>query len=440
MKLNLKTNGKVISALKQILLAIGLLFTFLPFLSILRSDLLVVPGVHEILTAMLEIGSCLLMFLMLIAILFSQYSPIRILAVRKKLILFTRLFIKSKEMGIFIHSVTWKYSVKGQRTIIDLYPNGLVKDTADLGRMLAEYMGETLLKYEESDGKARYIIGISPQRHDGIALLGEGITELDGRYRPNISYDPIPIYDDVFWDFCSEALHIILIAPTGAGKSMFLHYLVGMALKRQHRVFVVDAKNSQLGRFFRHIGITVAVETHEIIELLRSLVQEMEDTYSRYFSSGEADIDANFSTFGLKGYFLFFDEVLAALKSANRKERDEMIQLLSQIALKGRAAGFAMVITAQKLQAEDLPKSITEQCQTRIVLGSLVSEETFHQATGLYKKDLACRYSGGVGKGYAVTPQVGMSYIMTPRMSRRSRDYMLLLKELRDRGIPDASY
>lgn len=110
--------------------------------------------------------------------------------------------------------------------------------------------------------------------------------------------------------------------------------------------------------------------------------------------------------------------------------------MLEQLALKGRAAGFGLVLSAQKLNATDLPKAITEQCQTRIILGKVVSDETFHQSTGLYKKDLAHAYRGGVGKGYAVTPQSGISYIETPLMPHNSRDYISLLKELRDRGTP----
>lgn len=106
-------------------------------------------------------------------------------------------------------------------------------------------------------------------------------------------------------------------------------------------------------------------------------------------------------------HFLFFDEILSVLSFASRKEREEIEKLLGQLALKGRAAGFSLVVSAQKLNATSLPKSITEQCQTRIILGGLVSEETFHQATGAYKKDIAAAYKGGVGEGYAVTPRTG---------------------------------
>ena len=257
-----------------------------------------------------------------------------------------------------------------------------------------------------------------------------------GKYIPGLNYAPIPIYGDISWYITNEGIHMLTTAPSGSGKTMYLNYLMGMLLKNQHRVYVVDAKNSSFGMLARHIGVQVAANTDEIIQLLTALVCEMEERYSKYFSVAGADIDANFATLGLEGHFLIFDEVLSALSAAGKKEKAEIERLLEQLALKGRAAGFGLVLSAQKLNATDLPKAITEQCQTRIILGKVVSDETFHQSTGLYKKDLGHAYRGGVGKGYAVTPQSGISYIETPLMPHNSRDYMLLLKELRDRGTP----
>lgn len=84
---------------------------------------------------------------------------VRWLAVRKKLVLFTRLFINPKTDGALYQSVRWQYAANGKNTIIDLYPNGLVGDTAGMGMKLSQYFGENLLKYEETDSKARYILG-----------------------------------------------------------------------------------------------------------------------------------------------------------------------------------------------------------------------------------------------------------------------------------------
>lgn len=434
--IQLRTDGKAVEVLKQFILFDSIILILMPVL-IWGSGSTATPGSHGVLPAMFISGTVVLGVSALMTWLYSKYSPIKSLKIRKNLIQFTRLFLKSETDGMLFHSVKWQYALQGKKTIIDLYPNGLVNDTAKTGKELAQFIDEPLLKYEESDRKARYTFGVAPKRYDGMGLMGEGISGITGRYMPMISYEPIPIYDEVVWDFNSEALHILLIAPSGSGKSWLLTYLAGMALKRQHRVYMIDAKNSLLGRIFRHAGVQVATNIEEILELLTVLVDGMEERYAKYFASGQMGMGEGIELLGLEGHFLFFDEILSVLNSADKKERAEMERLLGQLALKGRAAGFSLVITAQKLNASDLPKAITEQCQTRIILGGLVSEETFHQATGVYKKDIATMYRGGVGQGYAVTPKSGgLTYIETPLLPRRLEDCTPLLRELRDRGTP----
>lgn len=419
--------------MKQLLLLISLISMVIPAIAN-GSGLNATPAIWRTLRVMLASGSVLLTALALTVWLLSRFSPLKRLKVRKRLILFTRMFLHSKEDGVLLHSVRWRYSVKGGKITADLYPNGLEKDTADIGRRLSEYLGEMLLRYEESDGRAHYVFGRPSQRFDGMEKMAEGIPPTaTGDYVPMLSYEPISIYDGVEWDFTSEALHILLIAPSGAGKTRLLTYLGGMILKRQHRLYVIDAKNSDFGMLFRHAGVPVVTRTEEIIQLITELVQEMEKRYSAFSMDDSAGAD--FQDNGLQGHFLIFDEILAVLSYADKKDKAEIERLLGQIALKGRAAGFSIIITAQKLNATDLPKAITEQCQTRIILGGLVSEETFHQATGMYKKDTGSVYRGGKGKGYAVTPKTsGLSYLETPLLPKNLRDCLVLVKELRDRG------
>lgn len=433
--LKIRTDGKVVTVLKQALLLLSLIMIIIPAI-VSSSGLIVPPAIRRILLTMFLSGFVLLILLALAAGLLSRFSPVKMLKTRKKLILFTRMFLHSEEDGLLLHSVRWQYDVENEKIKVILYPNGLEKDTADIGRRLSEYLGETLLKYEEDDGRACYIFGCAPKRFDGEEKMREGITEWTDSYKPMRSYEPVPIYDGVAWDFISEALHILLIAPSGAGKTRFLVYAGGMGLKRGHKLYVIDAKNSDFGMIFRHAGVPVATKTEEIIQLLTELVQEMEKRYATFYTD---DSDgADFQAKGMPGYFLIFDEILSVLSSAGKKEKEAIERLLGQIALKGRAAGFSIIVTAQKLNATDLPKAITEQCQTRIILGKMVSEETFHQATGMYKKDTGSVYRGGVGKGYAVTPKTGgLSYIETPMLPGELMDYRELLKELRDRG---ASY
>lgn len=433
--LQLRTDGKAVTACKQ---GIVIFATSLIVVSRLIdwSNLRVIPVSDRMTDGMFLIGCFALLILACTEWLLSRFSPVKQLEIRKKLILFTRMFLISTEDGKTQHSVKWSYALKNGNLIIRLYPNGLVKDTIDTGRKLSEYLAMDLIHYTHTGRKACYELGRHPDRYDGIDLLGEGITELHGRYTPNVSYTPIPIYDNVTWDFDSEALHLLLIAPTGAGKTMLLNYLGGMVLKRQHKLYVVDAKNSSFGALFRQSGVPVATTTDEIIKILTTLVDIMEERYEKHFSSEKATIDDTFATLHLEGHVLIFDELLAVLSGTGKKEKDEIVRLLGQIALKGRAAGIALVISAQKLLATDLQHSITGQCHTRIILGKNVSDETYRMVTDSGKKDLIMGYEGDVGKGYASTPKNGLTYIATPIMNKNSRNYLALLQELRNRGLP----
>lgn len=432
-KLKIITDGKFITAFKQSLPALSLMMIVIPAI-VSRSGLTAPPAIRRILQAMFLSGLTLLIIFALAVWLLSRFSPVDWLKIRKKLILFTRMFLRSEEDGFLLHSVCWQYGVDNGKIMVILYPNGLEKDTADIGRRLSEYLGETLHKYEESDGRASYVFGHPPKRINAIEKMKEGMTEPMGRYVPVLSYEPVPIYDGVTWDFTSEALHILLIAPSGAGKTRFLTYLCGMILKRQHRLYVIDAKNSDFGMIFRYAGVPVATTIEEIIQMLTELVEEMEKRYSiLYRAKGSEGLD--FREKGMPGHFLIFDEILSVLSYADKDDKKEIEGLLGQIALKGRAAGFSITVTAQKLNATDLSKSITEQCQTRIILGKTVSEETFHQVTGMYKKDIGTVYRGGVGKGYAVTPKTdGLPYIETPLLSGKLTNCKGLLKNLKKRG------
>lgn len=244
------------------------------------------------------------------------------------------------------------------------------------------------------------------------------------------NYNPIPIYDNISWDLTTESCHTLLIAPSGAGKTMFLSYLAGMVLQRGHNLFIIDAKNTSFGAIFQSSGVGTASTPDEILRLLTDLVESMTDDYDTIFSSDSIQLDNNFASLHLPAHVLIFDEVLSALDSGDKKQKIEMERLLKLLALKGRMAGYIIVLTSQRLLATDLPKAVTEQCQTRYIMGANVSDELFHLATGSYMKNLGTSYKGAVGKGYVVTPKNGLTYFESPFMNFKVNDFRSLIHDL----------
>ena len=88
---------------------------------------------------------------------------------------------------------------------------------------------------------ACYVFGLPPERFNAMEKMLEDIIEPMERYVPVLSYEPIPIYGEVIWDFTSEAIHILLIAPSGAGKTRLLVYFSGMVLRHLPFVRADDA-------------------------------------------------------------------------------------------------------------------------------------------------------------------------------------------------------
>ena len=102
--LKIRTDGKTVTAMKQLLLLISLIFMAVPAI-VWGSGSNTAPAIRRILQAMFLSGIASGVVLALTQGLLSRYSPVKQLKIRKKLILFTRMFLHSKEDGLLLHSV-----------------------------------------------------------------------------------------------------------------------------------------------------------------------------------------------------------------------------------------------------------------------------------------------------------------------------------------------
>ncbi|HGC7586452.1 TPA: cell division protein FtsK [Streptococcus agalactiae] len=365
-------------------------------------------------------------------LLFSVYSPIwkyRFLSILE--LATERLdLIQLPSNKTQIKTVEWKFYKEADRIVIKLNPSGTIpsiQQVKEISRRLTEFLIQAtheewnLLESTIDSNIVVLKYGENPIRYS-VSELFE-ITDDDYC----VNHNPIKLYDNIFFDIASEASHQIIIAPSGAGKSLYLATLAGLLIKQGHSVSLIDAKQTSLGATFENLGIPVARNAEEIVLLLEQMVFEMEDIYKRYFSFSSVDFSTTYKDFSLPAHYLIFDEVLAALESGTPAQQKEMVRLLKILALKSRASGRGLLILAsQKLLASDLPRAITEQCQTRIILASdaSISEETFYSIMGKEKKDLLVDYRGGVGKEYILTPKTnGIKYFETPYFDLNSRDF-----------------
>lgn len=407
-------------------------------ITILSSMLPILSGVYKI--GIIVSSALVALFIGHIGmrLLFSVYSPIwkyRFLSILE--LATERLdLIQLPSNKTQIKTVEWKFYKEADRIVIKLNPSGIIpsiQQVKELSRRLTEFLLQATHEewnlLESTINKNIVVLkyGENPIRYS-VSELFE-ITDDDYC----VNHNPIKLYDNIFFDIASEASHQIIIAPSGAGKSLYLATLAGLLIKQGHSVSLIDAKQTSLGATFENLGIPVARNAEEIVLLLEQMVFEMEDTYKRYFSFSSVDFSTTYSDFSLPAHYLIFDEVLAALESGTPSQQKEMVRLLKILALKSRASGRGLLILAsQKLLASDLPRAVTEQCQTRIILGSesSISEETFYSVMGKEKRDLLAEYRGGVGKGYILTPKTnGIKYFETPYFDLDSRDFKDKIKD-----------
>lgn len=398
-------------------------------ITILSSMLPILSGVYKISIIISSTLVALFIGHIGMRLLFSVYSPIwkyRFLSILE--LATERLdLIQLPSNKTQIKTVEWKFYKVDGRIVIKLNPSGTIpsiQQVREITRRLTEFLMQTTYRewnLLESTIEKNIIIlkyGENPMRYS----VSELFEIADDDYC--INYSPIKLYNDINFYIASEACHQIVIAPSGAGKSL---YLAGMLIKQGHSVSLIDAKRTSLGATFENLGIPVARTAEEIVLLLEQMVFEMEDIYKRYFSFSSVDFSTTYKDFSLPAHYLIFDEVLAALESGTPSQQKEMVRLLKILALKSRASGRGLLILAsQKLLASDLPRAVTEQCQTRIIIGSdsSVSEETFYSVMGREKNDLLVEYRGGVGKGYILTPKTnGIKYFETPYFDLNSRNF-----------------
>ena len=198
----------------------------------------------------------------------------------------------------------------------------------------------------------------------------------------------IPIYS-IFLDNRSivKLQHILLVGMTGSGKTYCLYNFLLQFYNREikYELFYADPKGSSLAV----IGQTVtpdrtAIGVEEIIDLLDVFAKKMHDRKAEIKELLKDKLDADYSDFNKSPYIFCFDEYAsfaAVLSGADKKTRDKVQGLLSEVILQGRQLGFFMLIIMQKSDANLISTSLRDNIPLKIVLGNS-EQQTYITAFG----------------------------------------------------------
>lgn len=181
---------------------------------------------------------------------------------------------------------------------------------------------------------------------------------------PSIEYDP------------TKYANILLAGEIGGGKSYACVALACEFALRDYQISIIDGKDADLAYFgdtFLPDGRT-ATTGESALKLLREYVKDMDSQYTKMKKirnkSPEGHILTDFRAFGFKPRMLFVDEFASILTQLDNKQAKEATDLLKQLILKNRQAGYFVCVSTQQPNAKIIDTDVRDNLMLRIFMGS----------------------------------------------------------------------
>lgn len=179
----------------------------------------------------------------------------------------------------------------------------------------------------------------------------------------------------------------LIVGQTGSGKTYALYSLILQMLskKTNYNLYFVDPKNSSLAVLGEIVSENnTATQIDQIIILLQRFNSLMEDRKVSIKKNLSSKLEATYEDFKYEPHILIFDEFSSfqtVLQAMEKKKRDDVMKLLTQVILQGRQLGFFLWIIMQKSDATQLPTYLRENLPVKIVLGN-AEKQTYVTAFG----------------------------------------------------------
>ncbi|MCC4121169.1 FtsK/SpoIIIE domain-containing protein [Lactococcus lactis] len=215
----------------------------------------------------------------------------------------------------------------------------------------------------------------------------------------------VKLSEGVYWDFVHDP-HLLIAGGTGGGKTVFLRSLL-VALLRLGRVEILDPKQADFVSL-KDLNVLkgrVTWETEEMAQRLIDLNHQMDERYElmRKISNERKEKELGaFYKYDLKPLFIMIDEFPSLVSAVEDLPMNasvnymEFMSALKQLDLKGRQAGFYLIIATQNVKSDDLPSTIKDNMMLRITLGR-VSSFTYATLFGEENKDKKFKYVEKIG-------------------------------------------
>ena len=203
--------------------------------------------------------------------------------------------------------------------------------------------------------------------------------------------------------------HTLIIGQTGSGKSYCLYnFILQMITKpKPYELYIADPKYSGLYALGNRINQNqVASSVEEIIVLLRSFQNRLEERKKEFSQKLLLKLDSDFKDFDLVPICLIIDEYSsfrASLSRYDKKTRDFVDEVIGNVVREGRQLGCFCIIAQQQSNASNLPTELRENIPFKIILG-MAERQTYMTALGVYPDNAKRHFARG--QGLLVYPQI----------------------------------
>jgi hypothetical protein len=172
--------------------------------------------------------------------------------------------------------------------------------------------------------------------------------------------------------------HMLLMGPTGTGKTATIHNAIVQAARLGVRIFIIDFKGGEFTSYRNYPNVVaVLTEPHEAIALVNTIYKEMQARYNLYKRDRRALASK-------EPFMIVFDEYTEfqeAIKAfyANTKEKGgprdcPTLRQFSSLLRLGRTSRFHCVAALQRADADFLKGEAKDNFTQRLSLGKLSTQ------------------------------------------------------------------
>ena len=249
---------------------------------------------------------------------------------------------------VITDSVELDWVDKNDCIVIRAYKNGEILDdlVKEIGEGLQAFLKLKLIRTKDEAFQTDYVFEIVSDKR---------LIFSKSQNKKYINKTVIQLTEKIQYDV-SKVSHGLTVGSTGSGKTMFINSKILAYAKMKADIFICDPKNADLSLLKYVEGLPkshIGVSPDKICKILRLVNDEMEGRYEQYFSDKSA-FGKTFVDFDLPPVVIFFDEVTAFMKTADKKLVSEAKEYLYSIIMKGRQAGCFVEISMQRPGTEVL--------------------------------------------------------------------------------------